>query len=58
MPDLSGGLVVRRIASLRARARTAQGRSAVAGKSFFSPAVSGVRREYMAQLQERGLTDV
>ncbi|HEX6643007.1 MAG TPA: response regulator transcription factor, partial [Thermoanaerobaculia bacterium] len=33
-------------------------RAVAAGKSFFSPAVSGVlAEEYMAQLQERGLTD-
>lgn len=33
-------------------------RAVAAGKSFFSPAVSGVlAEEYMAQLKERGLTD-
>jgi len=33
-------------------------RAIAAGKSFFSPAVSGVlAEEYMQQLQERGLTD-
>jgi two-component system, NarL family, response regulator NreC len=33
-------------------------RAVAAGKSFFSPAVSGVlAEEYMEQLQERGLTD-
>jgi len=33
-------------------------RAVAAGKSFFSPAVSGVlAEEYMRQLQERGLTD-
>lgn len=33
-------------------------RAVAAGKSFFSPAVSGVlAEEYMQQLQERGLTD-
>src|SRR6185503_19839430 len=33
-------------------------RAVAAGKSFFSPAVTGVlAEEYMAQLQERGLTD-
>ena len=33
-------------------------RAVAAGKSFFSPAVSGVlAEEYMAQLQARGLTD-
>ncbi len=33
-------------------------RAVTAGKSFFSPAVSGVlAEEYMQQLQERGLTD-
>ena len=33
-------------------------RAVAAGKSFFSPAVSGVlAEEYMAQLQQRGLTD-
>jgi DNA-binding NarL/FixJ family response regulator len=33
-------------------------RAVAAGKSFFSPAVSGVlAAEYMEQLQERGLTD-
>ena len=33
-------------------------RAVAAGKSFFSPAVSGVlAEEYMTQLQERGLTD-